>query len=65
MRQEQVRESRKGKTPKEEITCESSLGHTVKNCMTVTRYSGGALSENPFGNLRRRLQVPAFVAHMS
>lgn len=55
MRQEQVRERRKGKTPKEEITCESSLGHAVKNRMTVIRYSGGALSENPFGNLRRRL----------
>ena len=25
----------KGKTPKEEITCESSLGHTIKSCMTV------------------------------
>lgn len=55
MRQEQVRERRKGKTPKEEITCESSLGHAVKNRMTVIRCSGGALSENPFGNLRRRL----------
>ena len=28
---------RKGKTPKEEMTCESSLGHTVKNRMTVIR----------------------------
>ncbi len=28
-------EEGKGKTPKEEMTCKSSLGHAVKNCMTV------------------------------
>ena len=28
-------EGGKGKTPKEEMTCQSILGHTVKNCMTV------------------------------
>lgn len=27
----------KEKTPKEETTCESSLGHAVKSCMTVIR----------------------------
>lgn len=30
-----VEEKGKGKTPKEEITCVSNLGHTVKSCMTV------------------------------
>lgn len=44
MQQVQTRERRKGKTPKEEMACESSLGHTVKNCMTVIRLSDGALS---------------------
>lgn len=28
-------EKRKGKTPKEEMTCKSNLGHRVKNSMTV------------------------------
>ncbi len=28
-------EEEKGKTPKEEISCGSSLGHAVKNRMTV------------------------------
>ena len=36
---------RKGGTPKEEMTCQSSLGHTVKNRMTVIRVPDGALSE--------------------
>ncbi|MCI9319549.1 MAG: hypothetical protein HFH05_05650 [Lachnospiraceae bacterium] len=31
----------KGRTPKEERTCESILGHTVKNRMTVIRYRVG------------------------
>ena len=30
----------KGGTPKEEMSCESNLGHMVKNCMTVIRKSG-------------------------
>ncbi len=28
-------EGEKGKTPKEEMSCESSLGHAVKSRMTV------------------------------
>ena len=28
-------EEEKGKTPKEEISCKSNLGHTVKSRMTV------------------------------
>ena len=28
-------EEEKGKTPKEEMSCKSSLGHTVKSRMTV------------------------------
>ena len=34
----------KGGTPKEEMTCESNLGHTVKSCMTVIRFADGVLS---------------------
>lgn len=30
----------KGGTPKEEISCKSNLGHTVKSCMTVIRFCG-------------------------
>jgi len=33
-------EKGKGGTPKEEMTCKSNLGHTVKNCMTVIRFCG-------------------------
>ncbi len=60
MRQEQVRKSRKGKTPKEEITCQSSLGHAANNCMTVIRISDGALSGNPFRKFTSALFEPAF-----
>jgi len=76
MRQEQMREGRKGKTPKEETACESNLGHTVKNGMTVIRVSDGALlvaaSDNErieerifycrrlSGNLRRRFLCRRF-----
>ncbi len=35
----------KGKTPKEEMTCKSSLGDTVKNCITVIYILDGALSD--------------------
>lgn len=36
-------EKRKGRTPKDEKSWASSLGHAVKNRMTVT-WEGGALS---------------------
>jgi len=46
MRQAQERERGKGKTPKEEMSCQSNLGHAVKNCMTVIRFYGwGAIGE--------------------
>lgn len=57
----------KGKTPKEEITCKSSLGHTVKSCMTVICFLGGALSDyDPnkciiFGKNCRRVQSRLFL----
>ena len=35
----------KEKTPKEETAWKSSLGHAVKSCMTVIRWSDGALSQ--------------------
>lgn len=35
----------KGMTPKEEMTCKSILGHAVNSCMTVIRFTDGALSE--------------------
>lgn len=34
----------KGNTPKEEISCGSNLGHTVKNCMTVICNGWGAIA---------------------
>lgn len=34
----------KGRTPKERISCESGLGHTVKNCMTVIYNGWGAIA---------------------
>jgi len=35
----------KGKTPKEEMSWKSSLGDTVKNCITVIYILDGALSD--------------------
>ena len=37
----------KGKTPKDEMTCESILGHAVKSCMTVIRFGWGAIGTYP------------------
>lgn len=47
----------KGNTPKEEMTCESNLGHTVKSCMTVTRFGWGAIGTYPLGFIRRRFRA--------
>jgi hypothetical protein len=38
-------EEEKGNTPKEEMSCKSSLGDTVKNCITVIYILDGALSD--------------------
>lgn len=36
-------EEGKGKTPKEEMTCESNLGHEMKNLMTVIQSTNRVL----------------------
>lgn len=38
-------ERKKGNTPKEEISCRSNLGHTVKSRVTVIRFRMGGYQD--------------------